>query len=77
MNINLVSFTFITYFGIMRKVFVLSMAVLLCSITIAQEKVQDIVNTLPELAGVYKTGLMEDWFQPSVKWHLRQDAVSI
>ena len=50
----------------MRKLAIFLLAVLMCSSTNAQEKVQNFVEKLPELSGVYKSGVKEDWLVSNV-----------
>jgi hypothetical protein len=45
----------------MKKYIVALFAFLILGSLYAQEKVQNFVNTLPELSDVYATGVKEDW----------------
>ncbi len=51
----------------MKNYIVVILAMLLHISLIAQEKVQDFVKTLPELSGVYETGVTEDWLVANVQ----------
>jgi hypothetical protein len=51
----------------MKKIIIVLLNTILCSNIIAQEKLRDFVKTLPEISGVYTTGVEEDWLLTNVK----------
>jgi hypothetical protein len=51
----------------MKKIIIVLLNTMLYSSIIAQEKVQDFVKSLPELSGVYSTGVKEDWLITNIK----------